>query len=105
LSQSTIQLIGRTGRFPIGLAQMLREDFLFKFDSYVKRVETERANIQAGTWFPVSAAQQQALDSQLRELRSRVREQGVYDARRRPRRRRVRGRITPAASECSDGRE
>ena len=27
LSQSTIQLIGRTGRFPIGLAQMLREDF------------------------------------------------------------------------------
>ncbi len=98
LSQSTIQLIGRAERFPIGLAQMLREDFLFKFDSYVKRVETERANIQPQLWFPVAAAQQQALDSQLRE-------QGVYDARMLQLMKRVRCRINPAASECSDERE
>ncbi|UZK03388.1 putative solute-binding protein [Venatoribacter cucullus] len=105
LSQSTIQLIGRAERFPIGLAQMLREDFLFKFDSYVKRVETERANIQPQLWFPVAAAQQQALDSQLRELRIQLREQGVYDAHMLRLMKRVRCRINPSANECSDERE
>lgn len=105
LSQSTIQLIGRAERFPLGLAQLLREDFLFKFDSYVKRVESERANIRSDVWFAVAAQEQQALEKPLQELRIQLRDQGVYDAQMLRLMKRVRCRINPAATECNDDRE
>ena len=105
LAQNTIQLIGRAERFPVGLAQMLREDFLFKFESYVRRVETERANIAASSWFAISPEQRSALNTQLRELRISLREQGVYDQQSLRLMKRIRCRINPAANECQDERE
>lgn len=105
LSQSTIQLIGRAERFPVGLAQMLREDFLFKFESYVRRVETERGNIAASSWFAVSPEQRSALNTQLRDLRIRLRDQGMYDQQALRLMKRIRCRVDPAANECQDERE
>lgn len=105
LSHSTIQLIGHAERFPLGLAQMLREDFLFKFDSYIRRVESERQHIPASAWLNVSEQQIAALDSQLREQRIRLRNQGVYDAQMLKVLKRIRCRIDAQRSECSDNRE
>lgn len=105
LSQSTIQLIGRAERFPLGVAQLLREDFLLKTDNYVQRVEKERANIPSERWFYVSDEKKGELDAQLRELRLSLRDQGVYDAEMLKLAKKVRCRVTPEQSECKDGRE
>lgn len=105
LSHSTIQLIGHTERFPLGLAQMLREDFLFKFESYIRRVETERQHIPASAWLNIGEQQIAALDSQLREQRIRLRNQGIYDAQMLKVLKRIRCRIDGQRSECADNRE
>jgi hypothetical protein len=100
LSQSTIQLVGRKARFPTGLAQILREDFLFKFESYAQRVATERANIPRSTWFNVDAAQQEALTNSLAQLRGALEKQGVYDAHMLALMQKVRCRVDNSRSEC-----
>lgn len=105
VSWSTIQLIGRQARFPTGLAQILREDFLVRMEQYIRRVETERANIPAAAWFPVSPERQSALETQLRELRIRLRNDGLYDARMLKLQKRVRCHLDGARMECQDGRE
>lgn len=102
LSQSTIQLIGRQERFPTGLAQILREDFLFKFDFYAKRVEKERNNLKKELWREVPHAQQAAIAQQLQKMRLSLREKGVYDAGMLKMERKVRCKIDPERSECSN---
>lgn len=100
LSQSTIQLIGRSERFPIGLAQILREDFLFKFDNYVKRVEKERANIDSSFWREIPPAEQAREQARLRDLRIALRDKGVYDPLMLKLQRKIRCKVDPARNEC-----
>ncbi len=100
VSQSTIQLIGRSERFPIGLAQILREDFLFKFDNYVKRVEKERANIAASFWIDVPADEQAREQARLRELRIALRDKGVYDPLMLKLQRKIRCKVDSTRNEC-----
>ncbi|PHS61867.1 MAG: hypothetical protein COB09_16795 [Thalassobium sp.] len=100
LSQSTIQLIGRSERFPVGLAQILREDFLFKFDNYVRRVEKERANIDASFWIDIPADEQAREQAHLRDLRIALRDKGVYDPLMLKLQRKIRCKVDPARNEC-----
>lgn len=100
LSQSTIQLIGRQDRFPTELAQMLREDFLFKFDHYVKRLEKERRNISASLWRDVPRLEQTAFENRMQKLRIFMRDQGKYDATMLKLARKVRCKHDPARVEC-----
>lgn len=105
ISQSTIQLIGRADLFPLGVAQILREDFLLKFENYTSRVEVERANIPKDKWFGVAPEKQQEIANKLQELRISLRDQGVYDADMIKLAKRVRCRVTSEANECRDNRE
>ena len=100
LAQSTIQLIGRQERFPTGLAQILREDFLFRFSHYVRRVERERKNIAPELWREIPAAEKTAVAGRLRSLRRQLGEEGVYDSGMLRLEGKVRCRITPQAEEC-----
>ncbi|WP_430462833.1 putative solute-binding protein [Thalassolituus sp. LLYu03] len=102
LSQSTIQLIGRQDRFPTGLAQILREDFLFKFDFYVKRVEKERANLKPGLWRDIERAEQTRIEQRMQGLRVALRDKGVYDANMLKLERKVRCKVAPERSECTN---
>lgn len=100
LAQSTIQLIGRTHRFPNGLAQLLREDFLFKFNNYAKRVDKELAQIPANFWVTSSASDNLTLNNTLRNVRIALRDEGYYDATMLRLARKIRCRYEPNNSEC-----
>ncbi|ASP40127.1 hypothetical protein CHH28_16235 [Bacterioplanes sanyensis] len=100
VAQSTIQLIGHRDRFPTGLAQILREDFLFKFDSYMRRVDKERSAIPAGTWKSVPAGLQMQLAQNWQQLRQQLSDDGLYDADMLRLQRKVRCRLQPQLGEC-----
>jgi len=100
-SLSTMQLVGRKEMFPTGLAQLLREDFLFKFDSYVNRVMAEVRNVPKEYWQDVSPKDQQKRNKQLQKLRLKLRDEGTYDAKMLKLMRKVRCRIDSSALECS----
>ncbi|GGY34589.1 hypothetical protein GCM10011297_04550 [Bacterioplanes sanyensis] len=100
VAQSTIQMIGHSERFPTGLAQMLREDFLFKFDSYMRRVDQERRAIPPASWKPVAEQVQAQLQRDWHQLRQRLLQQGLYDQEMLALQRKVRCRINPQSWEC-----
>ncbi len=99
-SLSTMQLIGRKEKFPTGLAQLLREDFLFKFDNYVNRVKAEVRNVPAENWQSLDKTEQKKRSKQLQQLRLAMRDQGTYDAKMLKLMRKVRCKIDASADEC-----
>lgn len=102
LAQSTVQLIGRTNRFPAGLAQLLREDFLFKFNNYAKRVNKELSHIPTNFWVNSPVSDTLALNNTLRDVRIALRDEGYYDASMLRLARKIRCRYEPTQSECID---
>lgn len=105
LSQSTIQLIGRYDRFPDGIAQLIREDFFLKYESYKKRLDSEKNNLPKQLWFEVSADEKAKLDNQLTEMRISLSEQGIYDSYMLKLLKRVRCHLNQERAECQDNRE
>lgn len=99
-SLSTMQLIGRRDKFPTGLAQMLREDFLFKFDNYVKRVEAEVRNVPSEYWQAIPESEQKRRAKQLQALRLKLRDNGMYDAGMLRMMRKIRCKLEPQGNEC-----
>lgn len=101
-SLSTIQLIARRDAFPTSLAQILREDFLFKFDFYVKRVKDEERNVLADYWQQIPNTEQKRRAKQLQQLRLTLRDEGLYDPTMLRIMRKVRCKLDPTNSECID---
>lgn len=100
VAQSTVHLVGHSDRFPTGLAQLLREDFLFMFDAYQRRVEQERRAIPATSWKVVNADARQQFDQEWSALREELLSQGLYDESMLTLQQRVRCRLAPHADEC-----
>lgn len=105
LAQSTIQLIGHTKRFPKGLAQILREDFLFKFDNYARRVDNEMALVPEEFWMKDTPEDVKALEKLALETRLKLRDEGYYDAAMLRLQRKIRCKFEPANSECTNPKE
>lgn len=101
IAQSTLQLIGRTDRFPPGLAQILREDFLFKFNSYAQRLEQEQNNIPAQFWINPTTTDLKALEEFSQKIRIAMREEGYYNPVMLRLARKIRCRFNPDKKECS----
>jgi len=105
VAQSTIQLVGRTEKFPPGLAQILREDFLFKFDNYARRVDNEMALVPESFWAKDSAQDIAALEKHSLDVRLKLREEGYYDPAMLRLQRKIRCKFDPSRSECSNPKE
>lgn len=102
MAQSTIQLIGHTDRFQHGLDQILREDFLFKFDTYARRLDKEISSIPANFWIKASSADNQKLEQIYQTVRIKLRDQGYYDASMLRLARKIRCRFGADNDECSN---
>ncbi|MEK9713164.1 MAG: putative solute-binding protein [Thalassolituus sp.] len=102
VGQSTLQLIGRAERFPPGLALILREDFLFRFNNYARLVDKELSNIPANFWVTPTEDEKKILASTSQETRLSLREQGFYDSAMLRLARKIRCRFEPANTECSN---
>ena len=102
LAQSTVQLIGRLDKFPAGLAQILREDFLFKFENYARRVDKEQAIIPENFWIDMNEADKAKQEIMLRDVRLKLRDQGVYDPAMLRLERKIRCKFAPGRDECTN---
>lgn len=102
IGQSTLQLIGRADRFPPGLALILREDFLFRFNNYARLLDKELANIPAGFWITPSDEERQTLAVNSQKTRLALREQGYYDRSMLRLARKIRCRFEPNNRECTN---
>lgn len=100
LGQSTLQLIGHSDRFPPGLAQILREDFLFKFNSYARMLDKELGNIPTSFWINPSSADMATLNENAQKIRLTLRNEGYYDPVMLRLARKIRCRFSPDESEC-----
>lgn len=100
ISQSTLQLIGHTDRFPPGLAQILREDFLFKFSSYARVLDRELSNIPDTFWRTFSEQDEAQLEKLSQKTRLALRDEGYYDRHMLKLARKIRCRFSPDVSEC-----
>ena len=105
VAQSTIQLIGRTEKFPKGLAQILREDFLFKFENYARRVDNEMALVPEGLWVEDSPQDAKKLEELSLGVRLKLRDEGYYDPAMLRLQRKIRCKFDPARSECANPKE
>ncbi|MEK9713817.1 MAG: putative solute-binding protein, partial [Thalassolituus sp.] len=102
LSQSTMQLIGRTEQFPDELAQLLREDFLLKFSNYAGRVDQEMNLVPDEFWIETPIEETEKLEKVTRDVRLEMRDSGFYDATMLRIARKVRCRFNPEKAECVD---
>lgn len=102
IAQSTMQLIGRSKEFPLELAQILREDFLFKFNNYAKRVDKEVANVPKNFWIPTPEEDTKEIDNIYQKARIKLRDQGYYDASMLRLARKIRCRFNPTQEECTN---
>jgi hypothetical protein len=100
ISQSTMQFIGRSELFPDPLAQMLREDFLLKFDNYSALVDKEMALVPEDFWIETSDSETEKLSEATREVRIALRDEGYYDATMLRIARKIRCKFNPERSEC-----
>lgn len=105
IAQSTIQLIGRTDKFPPGLAQILREDFLFKFESYSRRVKNELALISSSAWAEDTPQDVATLEAESLKVRLKLRDEGFYDATMLKLQRKIRCKFEHSRGECMNSLE
>ena len=100
LATSTVHLIGYAERFPIGLAQILREDFLFKFDSYTNRLDREMSIIPESMWLTPDPLKVQQVETAMQQVRLEKRSEGVYDPFMLTLQRKIRCKFDPTRDEC-----
>lgn len=100
IAQSTMQLIGRSEEFPPELAQILREDFLFKFESYARRVDKEISLVADSFWITPPEEDKATLANIYQNVRVELRDQGFYDASMLRLARKIRCRFEPTNQEC-----
>lgn len=102
VAQSTMQLIGRTEEFPPELAQILREDFLFKFENYARRVDREVSLVADSFWITPPEEDKEKLADVYQGVRIKLRDQGYYDASMLRLARKIRCRFEPTNRECAN---
>lgn len=100
LATSTVHLIGYAERFPKGLAQILREDFLFKFDSYTNRLDREMSIIPESMWLTPDPLKVQQVETAMQQVRLEKRSEGVYDPFMLTLQRKIRCKFDPTRDEC-----
>lgn len=105
LAQSTIQLVGRAEKFPPGLSQILREDFLFKFDNYARRVDNEMALIPEEFWLEDTEADVKKIEQMALDVRLKLRDEGYYDPAMLRLQRKIRCKFEPSRDECTNPKE
>lgn len=105
VAQSTLQLIGKADRFPTGLAQILREDFLFRFNNYARLLDKELANFPQGFWVTTPPEVIAQIESTALDVRLALRDNGYYDPFMLRLARKIRCRFDATRSECNTSKE
>jgi hypothetical protein len=101
-SQITLQLVGRADKFPNELAQLVREDFLTRFDKIEKLVKAQEGDIPEQYWINIPDDDKAEYQVMMQEARIQLREREYYDADMLKLQRKVRCKFEPGHFECAN---
>lgn len=101
-SQITLQLVGRADRFPNELAQLIREDFLTRFETIERLVKAQVGDIPDNVWIDIPDDDKAEYQVMMQEARLQLREREYYDADMLKLQRKIRCKYEPAHFECTN---
>ncbi|MEY1662171.1 putative solute-binding protein [Isoalcanivorax beigongshangi] len=101
LAQISVQLIGRTNRFPPEVAQLVREAFFSGYEDIMVRLRAEAAKVPAHWWISIPDADKQGYETLMQDARIQLRDEGYYNAEMLTIQRRLRCHLEPTRSECA----
>jgi len=101
-SQITLQLVGRADKFPNELAQLVREDFLTRFDTIEKLVKAQEGDIPEQYWIDIPDDDKAEYQVMMQEARIQLREREYYDPDMLTLQRKVRCKFEPGHFECAN---
>lgn len=100
LAYMDFQIIIRADKFPEGFAQKSRTKVAEYFDRVNEFVEKETNEIDPKYWMELSDDAKQQYGQMLRDVRIKLRDQGIYDGKMLKLMRKLRCKTNPAAAEC-----
>jgi hypothetical protein len=102
LSQLTLQVIARHADFPEEFGNNARAYAYEQFDQMLNVIQRADEEIPDRYWIDVPAEERQGYDNVFREVRIRLRDEGVYDGTMLTLLRRVRCQVDDTRAECAD---
>ncbi|MEE4250859.1 MAG: putative solute-binding protein [Alcanivoracaceae bacterium] len=105
LAQITMQVIGRTEKFPNELAQLVREVFLENYDLIMTRLGEETSKVPAHWWIDIPERDQREYEIMMQQARLHLREREYYDPEMLTLQRKVRCKFDASRSECVNPEE
>lgn len=102
LAYMDFQILIRADKFPEGFAQKSRTTVATYFDRVNEFVKKETQEIDPKYWIDLSDDAKQQYGGMLRDVRIKLRDQGVYDGKMLKLMRKLRCKDNPAAAECAE---
>lgn len=102
LAYMDFQIIIRADKFPQGFGQQSRTAIASYFDRVNAFVKKETKDIDPKFWIDLSDDVTQQYNNILRDVRIKLRDQGVYDGKMLKLMRKLRCKTNPAAAECAE---
>lgn len=101
-SQITLQMVGNVNKFPSEVAQLIREEFVKRFDHIGGVVKAQIGEVPDSVWIDIPPADMQEYQVLMQEARIQLREKGYYDKDMLTLQRKVRCKFDPANFECAN---
>jgi len=100
LAQITMQLIGRSDRFPAELMQASREYFYSNLDKILEGLDKEMQTVDPKWWVEIPDADKTGYEVMMQEARMQMRDLGYYSADMLTLQRKIRCKIESDRAEC-----
>ena len=102
LAQISMQLIGRSDRFPNEIAQLVREAFFQNYDVIMKRINEEAAKVPAKWWIEIPDKDKVEYEVMMQQARIQLRDEKYYDADMLTLQRKIRCKLDQSRAECAN---
>lgn len=105
LAQITMQLIGRSDKFPNEIAQLVREEFYGNYDMIMGRINAEAAKVPDKWWIEIPEEDKTEYEQMMMDARIQLRDENYYDGDMLTLQRKIRCKLDQARAECSNPKE
>ncbi len=102
LAQISMQLIGRSDKFPNEIAQLVREAFYEGYDRIMARLHEEAAKVPDKWWIEVPPQDKVEYETMMQQARIQLRDEDYYDADMLTLQRKIRCKLAPSRAECAN---
>lgn len=102
LLQGSVQLVAYSDKLPEGFAAKSRRYFLDNFEDSLGYIRKAEKGIPRKYWIPLPDCNRKEMEAVNRDIRMRLKDQGVYDPKMLTLLRKVRCKVDPKRAECTD---